>query len=49
MHAPRRHGSIMRAIRRLQDHSFRVALGSFIEEYKNKVEIVQLDESTGGI
>jgi len=29
------------------DQSFRVALGSFIEEYRNKVEIVQLDESTG--
>ncbi|KAA0150087.1 hypothetical protein FNF27_04701 [Cafeteria roenbergensis] len=29
------------------DYSFRYAIGSFIEEYSNKVMVVQLDESTG--
>eukprot|EP00698_Gefionella_okellyi_P005826 TRINITY_DN15264_c0_g1_i1.p1 TRINITY_DN15264_c0_g1~~TRINITY_DN15264_c0_g1_i1.p1 ORF type:complete len:327 (+),score=40.85 TRINITY_DN15264_c0_g1_i1:40-1020(+) len=30
------------------DKPFRLALGSFIEEYSNKVEIIQLDEESGG-
>ncbi|KRX23653.1 DDB1- and CUL4-associated factor 7, partial [Trichinella nelsoni] len=29
------------------DQKFRIALGSFIEEYNNKVQIVQLDEDAG--
>lgn len=29
------------------DKNFRLAIGSFVEEYKNKVEIVQLNEDTG--
>jgi hypothetical protein len=29
------------------DFKFRLAMGSFIEEYKNKVEILQLNESSG--
>ena len=29
------------------DSSFRFALGSFIEDYSNKIEIVQLDIETG--
>uniref|UniRef100_A0A6U2BML3 Uncharacterized protein n=1 Tax=Hemiselmis andersenii TaxID=464988 RepID=A0A6U2BML3_HEMAN len=29
------------------DHRFRLAIGSFIEEYSNKVQILQLNESTG--
>eukprot|EP00824_Muranothrix_gubernata_P014288 TRINITY_DN29620_c0_g1_i1.p1 TRINITY_DN29620_c0_g1~~TRINITY_DN29620_c0_g1_i1.p1 ORF type:complete len:386 (-),score=79.33 TRINITY_DN29620_c0_g1_i1:72-1070(-) len=29
------------------DHRFRLAMGSFLEEYSNKVEIVQLNEETG--
>jgi len=29
------------------DKKFRLAIGSFVEEYNNKVEIVQLDEETG--
>lgn len=28
------------------DQKFRLALGSFFEEYNNKVQIVQLDETT---
>ena len=27
-------------------YSFRLAVGSFVEEYNNKVQIVQLDEET---
>jgi WD repeat-containing protein 68 len=27
-------------------HNFRLALGSFVEEYNNKVQIVSLDEDT---
>jgi len=30
-----------------QDKKFRLALGSFIEEYNNKIQIVQLDEDAG--
>eukprot|EP00232_Nephroselmis_pyriformis_P011486 CAMPEP_0182885444 /NCGR_PEP_ID=MMETSP0034_2-20130328/19604_1 /TAXON_ID=156128 /ORGANISM="Nephroselmis pyriformis, Strain CCMP717" /LENGTH=336 /DNA_ID=CAMNT_0025018711 /DNA_START=13 /DNA_END=1023 /DNA_ORIENTATION=+ len=30
-----------------RDQRFRLALGSFVEEYNNKVEIVTLDEETG--
>ena len=30
-----------------QDKRFRLALGSFVEEYNNKVQVVQLDEETG--
>lgn len=30
-----------------QDKRFRLALGSFVEEYSNKVEIITLDEETG--
>jgi len=29
------------------DQKFRVALGSFVEDYNNKVEVVQLNEDTG--
>ncbi|CAI5467749.1 unnamed protein product [Closterium sp. Yama58-4] len=29
------------------DKNFRLAVGSFIEDYRNKVEIVQLDDNTG--
>lgn len=29
------------------DQRFRVALGSFVEDYNNKVEVVQLDEESG--
>lgn len=30
-----------------QDKKFRLALGSFVEEYSNQVEIIQLEESSG--
>ena len=30
-----------------QDQKFRLAIGSFVEEYNNKVEVVQLNEETG--
>lgn len=30
-----------------RDMKFRLAIGSFIEEYTNRVQIVQLDEATG--
>src|SRR5262245_48679501 len=29
------------------DHKFRLAFGSFFEDYTNKVEVVQLNEETG--
>lgn len=29
------------------DHKFRLAIGSFVEEYNNKVEIIELDQDTG--
>ena len=29
------------------DKKFRLAVGSFIEEYNNKVQVIQLDEETG--
>lgn len=30
-----------------QDKRFRIAIGSFIEDYRNKVQIIQLDEERG--
>jgi len=30
-----------------EDKKFRLAIGSFVEEYNNKVEIVELDEEAG--
>lgn len=30
-----------------QDQKFRLALGSFLEDYTNKVEIIQLNEEVG--
>jgi WD repeat-containing protein 68 len=32
---------------RTGEHAFRFAVGSFIEEYRNKVQVVQLDEEAG--
>ena len=29
------------------DKKFRIAIGSFIEDYRNKVQIIQLDEDRG--
>lgn len=29
------------------EHKFRLAVGSFLEDYTNKVEVVQLDEDSG--
>lgn len=29
------------------DHKFRLAIGSFLEDYTNKVEVVQLNEERG--
>ena len=30
-----------------KDQKFRIAIGSFIEDYRNKVQIIQLDEERG--
>ena len=30
-----------------QDKRFRIAIGSFIEDYRNKVQVIQLDEERG--
>jgi len=30
-----------------KDKRFRIAIGSFIEDYRNKVQIIQLDEDRG--